>query len=410
MSSWRDDLRRVTLSDGRRMIGASFRGVPFLVETSDRAGGRRTVTHEFPLRDDPFVEDLGRKARTFRVDGYVLGDDYVLQRDGLLAALEDTEGPGELVHPYHGIRRAICTAVSVRESRQDGRIAILEIEFAETPVQAIVPVQATDLAAQVDGSANAALSATDEEFQEGYDIAGMPSFALASASAALTTASQGLGAALAPIASVTQELSALTAQVKLVTAQAASLVRQPANVLAAFTGAIRAIEDSILDAPKEVWRALVDSYGLEFGSVIVTVTGTETRVREAANLAALLAALRRIMIIEAARLMPLITFDHQDDARDAREEVSGLLEEQEATAGDVAYPALVQLRADVSRAVPGDAVLARLITLEQRIAIPSILLAYRLYGSVELEADLIARNRVAHPGFISGDLKVLSNG
>ena len=406
--SWRDDLRRVTLSDGRVLIGASFRGVPFFVETSDRAGGRRIVTHEFPFRDDPFIDDMGRKARTFRIEGYVIGDDYVLQRDGLLAALEDASGPGELVHPYHGVRRAICSSVAVRETRADGRMAVLDMEFAEAPAQAVVPVESTDLAAQVDASADAAIAATDEEFQERYDVDGMPSFGLASATAALQTASDGVGAALAPVVKTTQELANLTAAVNVLSSEASSLVRQPADILGRFGDVLATLDETILEAPQGVWQALLDTYGLEFGSVVVT--GTATREREAANLAALAAALRRVLVIEAARITPLITFDHQDDARAARDRVVGLLDEQAETAGDVAYPALMQLRADVSRAVPGDKVLARLITIERRVAVPSILLAYQLYGSTELEQDVIARNRVRHPGFISGELKVLSNG
>lgn len=406
--SWRDDLRRVTLSDGRRLIGASFRGVPFFVETSDRTGGRRIVTHEFPFRDEPFIDDMGRRARTFRVEGYVIGDDYVLQRDGLLSALEDASGPGELVHPYHGVRRAICSSVAVRETRSDGRMAVLEMDFAEAPAQAIVPVESTDLAAMVDASADSAIAATDEEFQEAYDSEGMPSFALASAADALRTASDGVGAALAPVVKGTQELANLTAQINILSSEASSLVREPAEILGRFGAALGTLDETITEAPRGVWRAFLDTYGLELGSVIVT--GTATRVREAANLAALAAALRRVLVIEAARITPLITFDHQDDARAARDEVVGLLEEQEQTAGDVAYPALVQLRADLSRAVPGDRVLARLITIERRTATPSILLAYQLYGSTQIEADVIARNRVRHPGFISGELKVLSNG
>ena len=38
---------------------ASFRGVPFKVMDSDDGRGRATVIHEFPMRDQVYVEDLG---------------------------------------------------------------------------------------------------------------------------------------------------------------------------------------------------------------------------------------------------------------------------------------------------------------------------------------------------------------
>lgn len=137
---------------------------------------------------------------------------------------------------------------------------------------------------------------------------------------------------------------------------------------------------------------------------------TATRIREAANLDALGGALRRVAAIEAARLSPTVPYVSIEDATAARDLVTSRLDEQALGAGDTAYPALVTLRSDVARAVPGDAALARVVTVTRRTAIPSLLLTYQLYGSVDLEADVLARNGVSHPGVLVGDLKVLSNG
>lgn len=407
--TWSDGLRRVTLPDGRRLIGASFRGVPFFVEDSERPFGRRVQVHEFPHRDDPYIDDLGRKARVFSVTGYVVGDDYLQQRDALLAALEDEEGPGELVHPYHGTRRAICSGGSVRETRREGRMAVLAMEFTEAPAQAVTPTEAPDLAEQVDASATASLAATQAEFEDGYDVDGAPAYSLDSIEEALVTATESLGEALAPVVETTQELAQLTAQIQLITARAASLVRQPGEVLTAFADTLGILVEAVASAPRAVFRAFLDTYRVDLGSVVYT-TETENRIRERDNHAAMVAALRRILAIEAARLMPSITFDHHDDAVAARDEFAALLIEQEGLAGDEVYPALVQLRTDVSRAIPGDAVLARLVTLDRHVPIPSLLLTYQLYGSVEDESDVVARNRTRHPGFMTGSLKVLSRG
>ena len=48
---------------------ASFRGVAFdVAESAGRSGGRAIVTHEFPLRDLPFNEDLGAATHTYEID------------------------------------------------------------------------------------------------------------------------------------------------------------------------------------------------------------------------------------------------------------------------------------------------------------------------------------------------------
>lgn len=406
--TWREDLRRVTI-DGRKLVGASFRGVGFLVDSAERGGGRRVVVHEFPLRDDPFIEDLGRKARSFRVDGYVIGDDYLFQKNALIDALESTgSGPGELILPYYGGRaiRAICTSLSVRETRMDGGMAVFALEFAETPTQEPVPTEEVDSVGVVAASADAAVVATDAELAEQYDPAGLPAFALASAETALRNAAAALGERLSPVVSRTQEFAALTGQINLITAQAASLVREPAGLLEEFRAAITGLVDTIADAPGAVLDALVDAYSFELGGDVPATTTTRERERD--NQVALSGALRRIVAAEAARLAPLVPYASIEEATDARDRVAGLLEEQAAGAADIAYPALVTLRSDVLRAVPGTAEFARIVTITRRVAIPSLLVAYQLYGSVDREDDVIARNNIQHPGFVSGDLRVIS--
>ncbi len=407
--TWREELGRVTVN-GRRMIGASFRGVTFLVESEERSGGRRAVVHEFPLRDDPFVEDLGRRARGFRLDGYVIGDDYLTQRDKLLDALEGSAGPGELVLPGYGAKRAICDKFTVRTTRGEGGLAMFAFDFAEAPTQAPVPTVVVDAPQQVATSADAAIDATDAELVDQYHPAGLPAFALASAETVLANLTAGMGVALGPVASTTQELAALTGRVALITAQASSLVRAPADIIGAFRPAITGLVETALAAPGAVMGALIEAYGADYGTPVDPITAT--REIELANQVALAGALRRVIAIEAARIAPLVPYASIEEATAARDQIAAMLRDQAATAADTAYPALVNLRSELLRAVPGGTAFARVVTVTRRVAIPSLLLAYQLYGSVELELDLVARNRgrIRNPGFVAGELQVLSDG
>ncbi|MGD9766849.1 MAG: DNA circularization N-terminal domain-containing protein, partial [Pseudolabrys sp.] len=99
-------------------------------------GGRRGPTFEFPKRDDPYSEDMGRRARRRVITGYVIGDDYEAQRDALVRACE-TEGPGTLVHPSWGAMRMKCDVFSMTERRQHGGIATFELTFAEAGLQSL---------------------------------------------------------------------------------------------------------------------------------------------------------------------------------------------------------------------------------------------------------------------------------
>lgn len=57
--------------------------------------------HEFPQRDMPFFEQLGKQAQVHKMTAWIIGDDCFERRDKLIEALE-TPGGGELVHPWLG--------------------------------------------------------------------------------------------------------------------------------------------------------------------------------------------------------------------------------------------------------------------------------------------------------------------
>jgi len=55
----------------QKTVEASFKGIPFYVETETQEGGRKVAIHEYPGSDNRFVQDLGLEPGIFRVRGYV---------------------------------------------------------------------------------------------------------------------------------------------------------------------------------------------------------------------------------------------------------------------------------------------------------------------------------------------------
>lgn len=87
---------------------ASFRGVPFAVEGGEGSFGRRQAVHQYPYRDQAWIEDIGRSTRRFTLRGFLVqssrlytAPDVMTQRDSLIAACE-TGSAGTLVHPTLG--------------------------------------------------------------------------------------------------------------------------------------------------------------------------------------------------------------------------------------------------------------------------------------------------------------------
>jgi prophage DNA circulation protein len=150
MSEWRD-----------RKQGASFRGVPFLVDTDSVPVGRRTQLHEFPQRDQPFVEDLGRRTRHYKFTGFVAGDDCLAQRDRLLTAL-DKPGPGELVHPWFGRLTVTAGECEVSHARNELGLVRFSLEFIDGMLA--FPVQSPNTRRQLTAQAPSLLNSTKDRF------------------------------------------------------------------------------------------------------------------------------------------------------------------------------------------------------------------------------------------------------
>lgn len=406
--TWRDQLSRVNV-EGRQLVGASFRGVAFFVDAAERSGGRRTVTHEYPHRDQPFVEDLGRAARSFPLEGYAVGPNYLVQRDALISALEQ-EGPGQLVHPYHGVRQVICTQFRVRESTQEGGVARFGIDFAETEDTPRQPVSVPDAVSLLDSSATAAVAAVGEDFLAGYQQEGQPPWAMETISSLLGGAAAQLQGALAPVVQDAQALAAFKDHLDEITALADQLVQAPQDAVAQLADAFAALVSDVLQ-PRAGLAALLAFAAADPEEPRPEGT-TTTRARQQANYDALLALIRQGAIVQACRLAPLEAYDSYEDAVGVREQIAELLDVQLGVAGDAAYPALQQLRADLVRSLPGeDSGLARLVEYTPLISTPSLVLAYRLYGGIELELDLVTRNHVQNPCAVLGGqlLEVLAS-
>jgi prophage DNA circulation protein len=109
---------------------ASFRGAIFYTESDARSSGRRVALHQYPKKDQPYAEDMGRRAVHHPITGYLIGPNYLGPRDALIDALEK-EGPGQLIHPLLRPMQVICETYTVTENRERGGYCTFEMQFVE---------------------------------------------------------------------------------------------------------------------------------------------------------------------------------------------------------------------------------------------------------------------------------------
>ncbi|MDU9391536.1 DNA circularization protein [Pseudomonas sp. zfem002] len=213
MKTWRDDLH-----------AASFRGVPFHVDSDSMPVGRRTQLHEYPQRDKPLVEDMGRVTRTPKFSAFVIGDDCFVKRDDLLHAL-DQPGPGELIHPWFGRMMVTAGSCEVTHERREGGVVRFDLMFYEDGEKGF-PVGVPNSSRQLEESSESMLESAIKRYKTAMAVVNRARLAVV----ALQNGIAGLQQSLY------QEFGKIVGLVRSVEALADMLINFPGN----FSAMIRA--------------------------------------------------------------------------------------------------------------------------------------------------------------------------
>lgn len=423
--AWRDDIRKGT---------ASFRGVPFKTEETEQQVGRRNVTHQFPDRDKPYAEDLGKQADQFVVTGYVIGEDYLQQRDALIAALQ-AKGPGELRHPRFGVRDVVVIGhVSIKESHREGGIARFTITFGESG-RNVFPAATEDTTRTVEAAATRVDDIAQAQYAKALSVAGPAQVALS----AINRVKSTLNSVLATVRQVTSlsALGQIVGAVRQVMGRVAELIRTP--VLLAQE--MRSLRDQLLDgvhrpvAAIQEFHAVFDAHPRPTSSA----PAGSTRDRIYRNAVAHSDFVRAIALTTQARLVsiaiddaaqplppaplatttttpagataPVATYVAPADpvittapaAQALRDDLLAQIDhELEVNAPQPEQAAaLLQLRAAVARDVSARAEQLRQVgSFTPAVTLPVLALAQRIYQDATRAPELMARNAIRHPAFV----------
>lgn len=386
--SWRDLLQP-----------ASFRGVPFKVESADGSGGRRAETHEYPMRDTPWTEDLGRRARAGSLSGYVLGADYMAARDALIAALE-AAGAGTLVHRYWGELQVVITDYRISESSSEGGIARFSISFAEAGSQQF-PAARADTAEALASQVDAIRAAAQKSYADVHQVAGWPGWV---SDGAIADFNRAFDAVDALTAQLTPDLS-LLAEIQLnaarVAGTVADLIRVPVSAADAIAARISALAQ-VPSRPVDAFNALTALFAHDTRPVRTPTTPANRQAD--INRSATASLVRQLAVAEAAGLLQTADFDSATAAAEARDTVLAAIDgEADTTTDDTLFRALSALSAAAIRAVASRTdSLARIGTVRFASTLPALVVAHRVYGDATRADEIVSRNHVRHPGFVPG--------
>lgn len=432
---------------------ASFRGVPFGVKSDESKHGRRLSVKEYPKRDKPYVEDMGRMTRPIAFSGFLVSDSLVYgggdvkaQRERIVEAAE-AKGPGKLVHPVLGDLTVNCFDITILSRWDEQHYFEIQFRFVESgdriypkpePDTAKV-VEAKGLEAKLQAAeawsrkATAALAKgaitvqkglatarqwTDRITSLGQDATGM--FRLTGALAGsfgryfrgrLTGGFNTLGNFRQPLTSITDLIAAGSTQ-------RALLALRGDDVLAALQalGQGGTLQD-VADAVAAQVEALADG-ALDPGDRVRLLLGltdfTVTEDLAATQIGSALSDLYRqtavVSLSAAAAAYQPASFD---DASAILGQLVAALDDRITQAGDAGddgvYTALrAQRAAVVDDLRRRGANLAPIATFTTGQPMPALALAQRLYRDAGREGELITQADPVHPLFMPPEFQALA--
>lgn len=372
-----------------RLQPASFRGVAFEYLADDVSGiGRRNQLHEYPKRDQGYVEDMGRSTESIDIEARLVGADYLARLDELLKALR-AEGPGELVHPFYGRLQVVANpACRVRHSMEDGGLCQISLSFTEAgenqyPSAREVP------SLRVLSLADRLQQVSTARFADVFQVDGLPEWVS-------TEAITDIGRIVS---------SSQTIYRRVETAQWSDLLGNAGGLASALLGMFQGGTGlSGLQAAR--------LYSTTPRPVTPSVAAGVGRQQSVANSQALLDLVTSASITQAAQQIVAVESPVFDDLESWRGQLTAVIDREVERPGlpQASFEALADLRSGVSRYVLAESATAsRLRTYTPRATLPAAVLAYDLYGDASRSDELVARNGLRHPSFVPPDpLKVLS--
>lgn len=365
----------------------AFRGIPFTALDISEDVGRRVAVHEYPQRDTPYVEDMGRRARNIRLTAVVHGPAYATQRDALIAACE-TKGAGELLHPTRGALMVYCLSCQVTQDVAGIDSASFALEFLEAG-ELRYPTQVAEPAGLAAIAAAAAVSPLQQVFTGLFDAASGDIDAIQSAAAGIrATVTRYRAALLVPSDLTSEQIADLDEALSDIDAAAETLAQTPSDLADAWATVILQIQAlPILDA--------------------VTIAGPPSSGDQ--NTAAHDRYVHSLAVAQGSSAAVAYPWATADAGEAATATWSGRLLAT-AECDPSLHPTMIALHARFVAAMAEEtAQLPRLTTYAAQSVRCAAELAQSLYDDPNRAAEIARLNGIPHPLFVSAEtLQVLS--
>lgn len=408
---------------------ASFRGVPFEVEASGITVGRRTVVHEYPQRDRPYVEDLGRATRNITLQCFVVGSDYLEQAQALMHELEEP-GPGTLIHPWLGEMEVTITSVSELQFDQGLGVASVTITATEAGDLEFPAVTADEDTEALEAADAVEKSAVDK-FCEDFDLSTINDWVDSALEGSLLDALNFVSAGdlgklfdyaegVANLADKAMALLSTDPKIFATRLAGALGLSRWATTVSAWRGVAKSLKNL---CKHDKLKARTKAYAERKGEPMSDVTRQVMKPQ-----AAIETLVRQLLIAQMVGVSTLVATskdvsspDGEEDMRtttrsydeivELRDELCQVLDDELLMEeSDEMYQTLDEARTAIFDVLTHKAdALQHVVIVKPDDVFPAVVLAYDYHDDADRDLEIARRNSVEHEGFCpASELRVLS--
>lgn len=401
-----------------QMLPASFRGISFLIPQASVPVGMKVQLHEFPQRDEPYAEQLGKQAQVHRLVCWIIGDDCFERRDKFMEALE-TPGAGELVHPWLGRMQVKAGEAELTHDFKQGGMAAFAVTFyPDLPLK--FPTAKVNTQQQVVKASDSLLDSALARYK--------------AAMAKVDQARLGLARLRNSLSGVytviQQQFSTIIGTFTNLTGFVQSLMNAPDSLSSLFSSYFSefSVDDYLGDDSGSSYRNSVATATQQTEAVTSINTVSDSGGVDAAaasqataNLVqdALLVQVALIISempvasqpvstatvasVEQQAVQPIVRPEVPvaDDVIELRDNLNEAIFQASLKADPEHYMVLNTLRQTIVKhltAVAESGV--RLVEITPPETLSALVLAYRRFGDATRESEVVQRNRLRHPGFV----------
>ncbi len=398
------------MEDARnKLFPAKYGAAGFGVEDRNMSGGRLGAHHVYPGKNQGFVEDLGLRDRKISLNAFVVGKDYMSERDALLQELEKP-GPRKLVHPDYGTVQVSLDpdlGFTISESAQEGLVARFQLNFIRV-AEDNYPTKSIDNKAAVLSSAKTVRASSKEFFLDKFKVKNLPEFIRNGAGETVSNLITQLKDSQSSLWA--EDFTGLDFAINTLTDELPALLKSPEDLVNSLQNII-----SLPNRPEEALSVMINLAGFAGKLPMVpNSTGlfsTPSRLLQSSNNQALSGLISQTATAALSEAMAIADFDNFDTANVALKSAVDVIDQEIEQAASIAdlnnFNNLENLRSDLIEHVrSSSADLARIVSFQTATTRPALLNAYDLYQDLSRVPDLTSRNKVKHPGFMPGGTKL----